>query len=151
MFKQRCGNKDTNVFNLMDVIMERMLNFYVQVYNHESEYIRGFIKNSLLSLMSYTVSNINKILNKFQITYADLFDLKKSHIKKTYTKPLPTYGLESGNDSRIATCPWWSTRLRVNQRGNKTSTRWNMHMWYVRDWYLVSSVIYRFLISVAIL
>ena len=85
-----------NSFNIMDVIMERQLNFYVQVYNHESDYISGYMKNALSSLTSYTVSNVNQILNKFDILYADLFDLKKFQIKKNIIKHYPPMDWRSG-------------------------------------------------------
>ena len=85
-----------NSFNIKDVIMERQLNFCVQVYNHKSDYISGYMKNSLLSLTSYTLSNVNKILNKFQITYADLFNIKKSHIKKLIKNSYPPMDWRAG-------------------------------------------------------
>ena len=54
------------------------------------------MKNALLSLTSYTVSNVNKILNKFDILYADLFDLKKFQIKKNIKIHYPPMDWRSG-------------------------------------------------------
>ena len=40
-----------------------------------------FKKNTLISSTSYMLTNVNTILNKFNINYHDIFNLKKPQIK----------------------------------------------------------------------
>ena len=67
---------------IQDIIMSRMLNFFVIGLNHDSNIISDFFKNTLISNSSYMLTNVNTILEKFKIHYHDLFNLQKSHIKK---------------------------------------------------------------------
>ena len=61
-----------NVMNTMpidDVVMFRMILFFLNGLNHESELISCFFKNTLLSNSSYMLVNVNSILNKYGIKY----------------------------------------------------------------------------------
>ena len=69
-----------------DIIMNRMIGFFINGLNHESELISSFFKNTLLSNSSYMLVNINTILNKFKIKYIDLFCLKNNFVKKISNK-----------------------------------------------------------------
>ena len=71
-----------NTCNILDIIIERQTNFYVNMYNHKSEFIQGFLKNSLLCYSSYSVSNVNIFVNRYGIPYSDVFELNKSNIKR---------------------------------------------------------------------
>ena len=75
--------------NIKDIIMERQLNFYVNMYNHSSVFINGYIKNSLLSQSSYSVSNINAIANRYDIAHNEIFHLKKASIKRLIQRQQP--------------------------------------------------------------
>ena len=46
-----------------DIIMKRMLAFYVKGLSHSNEYISSFFKNTLVSNSSYSLTNLNIILN----------------------------------------------------------------------------------------
>ena len=61
--------------------MERQINFYLMLYNHKSNYIRDFIKNVFMYQSSYTVSNVYKFVNKFNVPFCDLFKMKKCDIR----------------------------------------------------------------------
>ena len=65
-----------------DVIMFRMLNFIISGLNHSSEIITMFFKNMLLNNSSYMTTNLNKILNSFNLMYCDIFVMNKWQLKK---------------------------------------------------------------------
>ena len=50
---------------IKDVIMSRILNFFVSGLNHDNTIISDFFKNKLVSNSSYMLTNINAILTKF--------------------------------------------------------------------------------------
>ena len=64
-----------------DIVMLRMIMFFVNGLNHESDLISHFFKNTLLSNSSYMLVNINTILSKYDIKYSDLFCMNKTSIK----------------------------------------------------------------------
>ena len=64
-----------------DIVMYRMLSFFVNGLNHNSDLISHFFKNTLLSNSSYMLVNINSILSKYGIKYMDLFSMSKICIK----------------------------------------------------------------------
>ena len=66
---------------IQDVIMSRILSFFVSGLAHENNIISDFFKNTLISSTSYMLTNVNTILNKFNINYHDIFNLKKPQIK----------------------------------------------------------------------
>ena len=68
-----------------DIIMFRMLNFIISGLNHNSDIITRFFKNMLLSNSSYMLTNLNKILNSFNLKYCDIFIMDKLQLKKTCT------------------------------------------------------------------
>ena len=72
-----------NTFNINDVIMERQINFYVNMYNHKSKFLSDFTKNVFTSLTSYTRSNVYRFVNKFQIPFGDVFIMSKQLVKRT--------------------------------------------------------------------
>ena len=71
-----------NSFNILDTIMERQANFYVQLLNHTSVNINSYIKNAMLYQTSYCISNINSFINRFNIVYVDFFNMKKNMFKR---------------------------------------------------------------------
>ena len=68
------------------IVKERMLNFFVKGLNHSDSNIANFFKNCLLSCSSYTLTNINDILNTFDIKYCDMFNMSKNDIRKSVRK-----------------------------------------------------------------
>ena len=66
---------------ILDIIMSRMLNFYLTGLNNNDNIINFFFRNSLLSNSSYVSTNISKILGKFDISYVGMFSLNKNKIK----------------------------------------------------------------------
>ena len=75
-----------NSFSVLDIVIDRQINFYNNVYNHSSSYISSFIKNSLMCNSSYVVSNINKFVNNFNITYAEVFSSSKRRVKNVISQ-----------------------------------------------------------------
>ena len=71
-----------NSFNILDTIMERQSNFYVQMFNHTNVNIKNCIKNAMLYQTSYCISNINSCINRFNIVYVDFFNVKKNMLKR---------------------------------------------------------------------
>ena len=67
---------------IKDIIMSRTLNFFIGGLRHDSEVISGFFKNTLLSNSSYMLTNINTIIDKYNINYQDLFHISKAKVKK---------------------------------------------------------------------
>ena len=65
-----------------DIIMKRMLVFYVKGLSHSNEYISRFFKNTLVSNSSYSLTNLNIILNRYNIKYIDIFQLNKQCINQ---------------------------------------------------------------------
>lgn len=76
--------------NLIDIIMERQLCFYISGYNHPSKTISEFFKNTFLSNTSYAVLNLNKIMNRYNIVYKDCFNYTKSKVKKIISQKRET-------------------------------------------------------------
>lgn len=64
-----------------DIIMNRMLNFYLTGLNNKDNIIDFFFRNNLLSNSSYVSTNISKILGKFNISYDEMFYLNRNKIK----------------------------------------------------------------------
>ena len=85
-----------NNFNVRDIIMERQMNFYIQVYNHSTEFINSYLKNALLSHSSYTITNVNMCVNKYNIVFADLFKLNKGQIKEKIKNTYPPMDWRAG-------------------------------------------------------
>ena len=71
-----------DTFPIKDIIMSRILNFFTRGLNHESSTISDFLKNTITSHSSYMLTNINTILNKYNLNCHDLFNLNKRQIKK---------------------------------------------------------------------
>ena len=68
---------------ILDIIMYRMLSFFVAGLNHKDKIISYFYKNVLLSNTSYMTTNISKICEHFDINYSDILSLKKCKIKQS--------------------------------------------------------------------
>ena len=66
-----------------DIIMYRMLCFFIAGLNHTDNLISYFYKNVLLSNTSYMSANISKIIEHFNINYHDLFNINKNQLKQT--------------------------------------------------------------------
>ena len=76
---------------ILDVIMSRILNFFVNGLNHDNNIISDFFKNTLISNSSYMLTNLNTIIKRYNINYFDLFNLKKTQVKniiKNYNEEL---------------------------------------------------------------
>ena len=67
---------------ILDIIMYRMLSFFIAGLHHKDKIIRYFYKNVLLSNTSYMTANISKICEHFNINYFDILSLKKCRIKQ---------------------------------------------------------------------
>ena len=72
-----------DTFQFIDIIKERMINFVMAGLNHPSVEIANYFKNCLLSCSSYMVSNVNIILNTFNLKYVDLFTGNKRKIRRS--------------------------------------------------------------------
>ena len=69
---------------IKDIIMNRMMNFFVSGLKHSCTIISDFFKNVLLSNSSHMTTNINTILQYLNIRSSDLFNLTKSQIKLNF-------------------------------------------------------------------
>ena len=66
---------------IRDIIMYRMLSFFIAGINHKDNIISFFYKNVLLSNTSYMSTNIRTIIEHFNINYLEMFSLNKSKLK----------------------------------------------------------------------
>ena len=73
---------------ILDIIMYRMLNFVLNGLNHDSNVIKSFFKNSLLSNTSYMSTNVNTIIRNFNINYLELFSFNKNKLKIKYNEKI---------------------------------------------------------------
>merc|ERR1712030_36632 len=89
-----------DTFPIKDIIMSRILNFFTRGLNHESSTISDFLKNTIPSHSSYMLTNINTILNKYDLKCHDLFSLSKTHIKNV----IQTYNGEHDWRSSLVKC-----------------------------------------------
>ena len=64
------------------MLKQRWLNFFISGLNHSNNTIADFFKNSLLSVSSYLVSNLNIVMDKLGISYHEIFCLRRTDIKK---------------------------------------------------------------------
>ena len=64
------------------IIMSRTINFFIGGLKHDSKVISDFFKNTLLSSSSFMLTNINTIINKYNINYQDLFSINKAKVKE---------------------------------------------------------------------
>ena len=67
----------------LDIIMYKMLSFFIADLNHKDKIISYFYKNVLLSNTSYMTANISKICEHFNINYFDTL-LKEMQNKTNY-------------------------------------------------------------------
>ena len=86
-----------NTFPIINIIQERMINFYMNGLNHSDSVVVRFFQNSITSHLSYSVANVNKILNRIGMRYFDFFTYKKKDVKKKF-KCIQTHD----NDSVIS-------------------------------------------------
>ena len=76
-----------NVMEMMpidQIVMDRILGFFIKGINHDNAIMSNFFKNSLLSNSSYMLTNINTILNRHNIKYIDLFSMDKHEVKRKF-------------------------------------------------------------------
>ena len=64
-----------------DIIMHRMLSFFLNGLNHKSNMVSLFFTNVLTSKSSGMLRNVNIILQKANIKYGDLFHINKNFVK----------------------------------------------------------------------
>ena len=62
--------------------MERQINFYRNLYHHESKFISDFTKNVFIYKTSYTMSNVYSFVHRFNIPLADLLYMNKLALKR---------------------------------------------------------------------
>ena len=72
-----------NSFDIGDIIKERFINFFIGGINHKSVEISNFFKNTLVSCSSFAVTNINTIINKWNMNYHQIFTENKNQIRKS--------------------------------------------------------------------
>ena len=78
-----------NTLPIDDILMNRILGFFIHGLNHEDNFISGFFKNTLTCNSSYMLVNINSILKRYNIKYMNLFSMDKSDIKKIIKDSTP--------------------------------------------------------------
>ena len=78
-----------NTLNLNDIIMERQILSNVNLYNHKNDTIRKYFHNSMLSNTSYCLKNVNKFIDKFNITLYELFNTTRGKIKSLIRRSYP--------------------------------------------------------------
>ena len=66
---------------IRNIIMSRILNFFVSGLKHNCSLISDFFKNVLLSTSSHMSTNIHTILQYLNIISSDLFSLNKGQIR----------------------------------------------------------------------
>ena len=69
---------------IRDIIMHRMLSFFLNGINHKSNVISYFFKNLLTSNSSVMLRNVNTILQKANIEYKDIFHINKNFVKQKF-------------------------------------------------------------------
>ena len=67
-----------------NIIMKRILDFFISGLNHNCNLISDFFKNVLLSTSSHMSTNVNTILQYLNIKSSDLFHLNKGQIKRLF-------------------------------------------------------------------
>ena len=72
-----------------DILMNRILGFFIHGLNHKDNFISGFFENTLTCNSSYMLVNINSILKRYNIKYMDLFSMDKSNVKKIIRNSIP--------------------------------------------------------------
>ena len=65
-----------------DIIMNRILGFFIHGLHYENSFISSFFKNTLISNSSYMLVNINSILKRYNMKYIDLFSMDKSDVNR---------------------------------------------------------------------
>ena len=63
-----------NTNDVRSIIEQRMINFYINGFQHDNKLISHIFRNSLLTSMSYYVRNLNVIIHKHKLKYKDVFD-----------------------------------------------------------------------------
>ena len=66
---------------IMNIIMYRIMTFFIAGINHVDDTIKGFFKNALLSNTSYMLMNINYIIKHCDMKYLDIFTISKLQFK----------------------------------------------------------------------
>ena len=70
-----------NTAPLMNIVMYRMLNFLINGLENRNNLISSFFKNALIANTSYMKVNLNKILEKFNISHYDIYNMTKYELK----------------------------------------------------------------------
>ena len=73
-----------NTAPLNDIVMYRILCFFVSGLNNDDATISNLFRNTLLSNTSYMLTNVNKILQRFDISYTNILSLNKSMLKQIF-------------------------------------------------------------------
>ena len=69
-------------FEILDIIMERQVNFYVNMYHHTSKFMSDFMKNIFIYKSSYSMSNLYSFVHKFNVPVNDVLLMKKPAIRR---------------------------------------------------------------------
>ena len=75
--------------NIIDLIMERQVLFYIDLNNHPCDIIRKYFLNSMTSYSSYCVKNVNTFINKFNISLYEVLTSSKRKIKSLIQRSYP--------------------------------------------------------------
>merc|ERR1711888_558344 len=67
---------------IRDIIMYRMISFFLNGIKHKSNVISYFFKNLLTSNSSVMLTNVNTILQRTNIRYSDIFEINKNYVKQ---------------------------------------------------------------------
>ena len=74
--------------DILTVIYNRQLNFYIRGLSHDDPMINFHFKNALVSTFSFAAKNINTILKRLMLNYSILFNGNKHKIHKETNREL---------------------------------------------------------------
>lgn len=73
-----------DILPIKNMIMNRILNFFIAGIHHDSTLIANFFKDVLLSTSSHMSTNIQTILKYLDIKYSDFLDLNRLQTKQLF-------------------------------------------------------------------
>ena len=76
--------------NVLDIVIERQILFYIYIKNHPNEIVRNMLRNSLLCYSSYCTKNINICINRLNVTLEDMMHSTKNTVKGSLKRLYPS-------------------------------------------------------------
>ena len=73
-----------NTAPINDIIMYRILCFFVSGLSNDDAMISNLFRNTLISNTSYMIANINTILQRFGISYVNILSLNKGMLRQIF-------------------------------------------------------------------